>query len=111
MVFRSMPDDRVTAGRIAGRAFVGAYGIALAAAALALVVAFTTVATTRDRVLAVLFLLVAALQLFWIAPAILSHGAGWPGTFASLHAAGGSLHLLLAVLALALAWLLLDGTP
>ncbi len=109
-VFRDMPNDRVFAGRIAGRAFTAAYVIAAVAAALAVVVVLT-IRTRRailDRSIAFASLLVAGLQLGWIAPAIVAHGAGWPGSFASLHAAGGLLHVALAALALVLAWRLLD---
>ena len=109
-VFREMPDDRAFAGRIAGRAFTGAYGIAAVAAVFATVVVLT-IRTRRamlDRSIAAASLLVAGLQLGWIAPAIVAHGAGWPGSFASLHATGGLLHVALAALALVIAWRLLD---
>ncbi len=109
MLFDAMPNDRLLAGRIAGRAFESAYWIALAAAAIALAVTLLA-QSTRYRievVLGALMLIVAAAQLFWIAPAIASHGAGWPWSFASLHGAGGAMHLMLAIVALALAWLLL----
>ena len=108
MVFREVSEDRLTAGRIAGHAFVASYAIALAAALIATAVAFATGALRRDRVLAVVFLAVAVLQLSWVAPAIVHHGVGWPWNFASLHAVGGALHLAMAVLALGLAWLLLE---
>jgi hypothetical protein len=111
-VFREMPDDRMLAGRIAGRAFVGAYSITAVAAAIALLVALTVRVGTgaADRWIALTFLVAALLELFWIAPSIVQHGSGWPGSFASLHATGGALHLLLAVFALVLAWRLLkDG--
>ena len=109
-IFQELPADRLTAGRIAGRAFTGAYAIALFAALAAVAVVVTT-RSRRGRLdagLAGAMLSTALLQLFWIAPAILHHGQGWPGSFASLHAAGGGMHLLLAVLALILAWRLLD---
>jgi hypothetical protein len=109
-VFREMPDDRMLAGRIAGRAFVGAYSITATAAVLALLIA-TTLRGGRgmkDLWTAGALLIAALLELFWIAPAIVQHGVGWPGSFASLHATGGALHLLLAVLALTLAWRLLN---
>jgi hypothetical protein len=110
-VFADMPGDRLLAGRIAGRAFTGAYAIAGVAAVIAvLVVWFAPTSRPRaDRWLAGALLVAAALQLFWIAPAIGRHGVGWPGSFASLHAAGGAVHLVLAVVALILAWRLLDG--
>ena len=109
-VFQELPTDRLTAGRIAGRAFTGSYAIALVAAIAAIVVVVTTRSRrgALDAGLAGTMLSTALLQLFWIAPAILHHGQGWPGSFASLHAAGGGLHLLLAVLALILAWRLLE---
>ena len=108
MVLGEVSEDRLTAGRIAGHAFVASYAIALAAALIATAVAFATGALRRDRVLAVVFLAVAVLQLSWVAPAIVHHGVGWPWNFASLHAVGGALHLAMAVLALGLAWLLLE---
>jgi hypothetical protein len=111
MVFRDMPDDHLTAGRIAGRAFVGAYGVAAFVAVAAVVVAFVTRSSLVDRCLASAILVLAGLQLLWIAPAIVSHGSGWPGTFASLHAVGGAAHLLLAALALLLAWRFLGDVP
>lgn len=105
-VFKEMPTDRVLAGRIAGRSFTGAYAISTAAAVLALAVVW--LARSRrslvDRVLAVTLLVTALLELFWIAPAIARHGTGWPGSFASLHAVGGALHVGLAAIALTLAW-------
>ena len=110
-VFREMPEDRALAGRIAGRAFTGAYAIATAAAVLAVIVVLAA-RSTRGRIdewLAGGLLVAALLELFWIAPAILHRGAGWPGSFASLHAAGGGLHVVLAAIALVLAWRLLDG--
>lgn len=112
-VFRDMPEDRLLAGRIAGRAFTGAYAIASVAAVVAVVVVLTqrTRRAMLDRSLAVGLLLVAGLQSLWVAPAIVRHGAGWPGSFASLHAVGGTLHLALVVLSLFLAWCLLDETP
>ena len=111
MLFDAMPNDRVLAGRIAGRAFESAYWMALAAAFVASTVAWLTrsARATSEIGMAALMLLLAALQLFWIAPAIASHGAGWPWSFASLHGAGGAMHLLLAVIALALSWLLLES--
>ncbi len=111
MLFDAMPNDRSLAGRIAGRAFESAYWIALVAAVIALVVAWLA-RSMRSRIeiaLALLMLIAAAVQLFWIAPAITSHGAGWPWSFASLHGAGGAMHLMLAVVAPVLAWLLLAG--
>ena len=113
MLFEAMPTDRSLAGRIAGRAFESAYWIALIAALVAGMVASFARSTraNMERVLAAAMLFAAALQLFWIAPAIARHGAGWPWSFASLHGAGGVLHLTLAVLALALAWLLLASAP
>ena len=110
-VFEEMPGDRALAGRIAGRAFTGAYAIALVAAVIAVLVVWLprTVRSGIDRGLAAGLLLGAALELFWIAPAIVRHGVGWPGSFASLHATGGAVHLLLAVVALILAWRLLNG--
>ena len=108
-----MPNDRLLAGRIAGRAFESAYGIAFAAAVIALAVA-SLARSTRSRIeiaLGALMLLAAAAQLFWVAPAIASHGAGWPWSFASLHGAGGAMHLILAVIALVLAWLMLASRP
>ncbi len=107
MVFREMPNDRLDAGRIAGSAFVGAYATAAVASVVAIVVTVVTRAAIPQRLLAVALLVIAALELFVVAPAILAHGTGWPGSFASLHATGGGLHLLLVVLSLALAWRLL----
>ncbi len=110
MVFHDMPGDRALAGRIAGRAFMGAYGIAIAAAVIAVAVVVTTVSRRArlDASLAGASLAIAAMELFWIAPAIGARGVGWPGSFASLHAIGGGLHLLLSIGALILAWRLLD---
>jgi uncharacterized membrane protein required for colicin V production len=107
MVFREMPDDRLLAGRIAGRALVGAYATAAVASVVAIVVTVVTRAGILNRVAAFALLAIASLELFVIAPAILAHGTGWPGSFASLHATGGGLHLLLTVLSLVLAWRLL----
>jgi hypothetical protein len=112
-VFRDLPDDRLLAGRIAGRAFTAAYAIAAVAALVAVVVVLSrrTQRAKLDRAIAVGLLSIAALQSLWVAPAIVRHGAGWPGSFASLHATGGVLHLALVVLALLLSWRLLDETP
>ena len=109
-VFDDMPGDRMLAGRIAGRAFTGAYAIATMSAVIAFaVVWFLPARRLRvDRWLASGLLVAAIAELFWIAPAILRHGDGWPGSFASLHAFGGGLHVLLAVVSLGLAWRLLS---
>lgn len=113
ILFDAMPNDRALAGRIAGRAFESAYWIAFGAALVVLAVAwFARSRRARiEMVLAAVMLIAAALQLFWIAPAITSHGAGWPWSFASLHGAGGATHLMLAGVALVLAWLLLASRP
>jgi len=107
MLFDALP-DRQTAGRIAARGFEAAYIVALAAA---LVVCIASVLAAPRRApnfaLGAVMLVGAAVQLFWIAPSISRHGAGWPGSFVSLHATGGGLHVVLAVLALVLAWRLL----
>ncbi len=108
MVFREMPGDRMLAGRIAGRSFTGAYGIATVASLVAVLVTMTTRSGALDRSLAVAMAVASIVELAWIAPAIVMHGAGWPGSFASLHAFGGALHLLIATTALILAWRLLD---
>lgn len=111
LLFEAMPDDRALAGRIAGRAFESAYWIALAVAVAASAVVWVA-RSARARgecVLAMLMLIDAALLVFWIAPAIANHGAKWPWSFASLHGTGGAMHLLLAVVALALSWLLLTS--
>lgn len=110
-VFEEMPADRTLAGRIAGRAFTGAYAIALVAAVVAIVVVWLpkAAATPVDRAMATGLLAGATVELFWIAPAITRHGAGWPGSFASLHAVGGAVHVALAVASLVLAWRLLNG--
>ncbi len=107
-VFREMPGDRVLAGRIAGRSFTGAYGIATVAALVAVAVTLATRSGAIDRALAAAMAAFAIVELAWIAPAIVSHGAGWPGSFASLHAFGGGLHVAIAAIALLLAWRLLD---
>ena len=111
--FRDLPMDRTLAGQIAGRAFTGAYVIAVVAAvlAVAVVLAQRTRRTALDRAIAITLLLIAGLQTLWVAPAIMRHGAGWPGSFASLHASAGVLHLAMVVLALFLAWRLLDDLP
>lgn len=110
IVFRDLPGDALTAGRLAGRAFVGAYGIAVCASVFAVIVSFTSASRMLERSAACVALVLAALQLFWVAPAIVRHGSGWPWTFASLHAVGGTVHLVLVGLALALAWSFLgDG--
>ncbi len=103
-----MPGDRILAGRIAGRSFTGAYAIAAVASLVAVVVVFATRSRALDRVLALAMAAAALVELAWIAPAILAHGSGWPGSFASLHAAGGALHVAIAAIALILAWRLLD---
>ncbi len=109
-VFQEMPNDRLQAGRVAGRSFTGAYAIATVAAVAAVLVVLSTLSRRRllDGWCAFSLLITALLQLFWIAPAIMNHGVGWPGSFASLHAAGGALHVFMAALALILAWRLLD---
>lgn len=109
LLFDAMPDNRALAGRLAGRAFESAYWITLVAAIVASAVAWLagSMRARCERVLAALMLIDAALLVFWIAPAIANHGAGWPGSFASLHGAGGALHVLLAAVALVLSWLLL----
>ena len=108
-VFQEMP-DRLQAGRVAGRSFTGAYAITTFAAVVAVLVVLSTPSRRRllDTWCAFSLLVTALLQLFWIAPAIVNRGAGWPGSFASLHAAAGVLHLFMATLALILAWRLLD---
>ncbi len=107
LLFDAMPDDRARAGRIAARAFERAYLVAGLAAVGALGVALAA-ASSRKRLeigLAAAMAAAAALELGWIAPAIASRGVGWPWTFASLHRAGGALHVALGALALVLAWL------
>jgi hypothetical protein len=106
-VFRELPDDHLRAGRVAGHAFAGAYGITAVAAVIALAVAWGAPHPRIDRIASLALATVGAVQLFWITPAIESHGVGWPGTFASLHATGGALHVVLVLLALLLAWRLL----
>ena len=108
-VFADMPADRALAGRIAGRAFTGAYAITIVAALFAMTVVWLprTVRPRVDRWIASGLLAAASTELFWIAPSITRHGVGWPGSFASLHATGGALHVLMAVCALVLAWRLL----
>ena len=109
-VFREMPNDRALAGRIAGRAFTGAYWIALVAALLAVAVVLTH--ARRDAAPATRGSPARSCrwrcQVAWIAPAIARHGVGWPGSFASLHAVAGVLHVGLALFALLLAWRLLE---
>jgi hypothetical protein len=107
IVFRELPDDHLRAGRVAGHAFTGAYGITAVAAVLVLAITWAVPHPRFDRIASLALAAIGAVQLFWITPAIESHGVGWPGTFASLHATGGVLHLALAVLALLLAWRLL----
>jgi Domain of unknown function (DUF4149) len=109
MLFDALPGDRATAGRIAARGFEAAYVVALAAA-LVVCIACWLSATRRapNLALGAAMLVGACVQLFWVAPSISRRGAGWPGSFASLHATGGGLHLLLGVLALVLAWRLLS---
>ncbi len=113
MLFNAMPDERALAGRIAGRAFESAYWVAFGSALVALAVAWFVRSSRRpvEIVLGALMLIAAALQLFWIAPAISGHGAAWPWSFASLHGVAGAMHLVLAVTALMLAWLLLASRP
>ncbi len=108
-LFEALPHDRAMAGRIAGRGFEAAYAVTFAAALVAWI-AFLVVRVQRRANAAFAALLVAgsAIQLFWVAPAIARHGAGWPWSFASLHAVGGGIHLALAVVALVLAWRLLS---
>ena len=110
-VFHEMPGDRALAGRIAGRAFAGAYWIAVVAAVVAIVIVLTTRSrhAGSDAWLAGSLLSMGVLQLAWVAPAIARHGVGWPASFASLHATGGVLHMALATCALVLAWRLLDA--
>lgn len=108
MLFEALPGDRVTAGRIAARGFEAAYAVAFAAALVVCIACLLSAMRRRLNLgLGAAMLGAAAIQLFWIAPSITRRGAGWPGSFASLHAAGGGLHVLLAVLGLVLAWRLL----
>lgn len=113
MLFNAMPNEQALAGRIAGRAFESAYWIALGVSVVALAVAWfaRSPRASIEIVLGALMLIVASVQLFWVAPAIANHGSGWPWSFASLHGAGGAMHLILALAALALAWLLLANRP
>jgi MHS family alpha-ketoglutarate permease-like MFS transporter len=108
-LFRALPTDRALAGRLAGLGFEWAYAVTFAAS-LAVCCSFAVVRGRGpvDPSLATLLVAGSALQLFWVAPAIVRHGAGWPWSFGSLHAVGGLVHLALAVDALLLAWRLLS---
>jgi hypothetical protein len=91
LLFRGMPESPAAAGLLAADVFMASY-----------------VATSIPSLLGVLFapvgrpigfalLLVLVAQTFGIVPALREHGAGWPASFASLHATASVLHLVLAV--------------
>ena len=113
LLFDALPNDRALAGRIAGRAFESGYWIAFGAGVIALAAASFARSShaSFEIVFAALMPIAAAMQLFWIVPAIARHGAGWPWSFASLHGVGGAVHLMLAVVALTLAWSMLASRP
>ena len=114
-VFRDMPNDRALAGRIAGRAFTGAYWIAVVAAVLAVAVVLTTRSrrSAGDAWLAAGSLLsMGLLQLAWMAPRRRSRGTASAGRARRSRACtrwAGVLHVALALFALLLAWRLLDA--
>ncbi len=110
LVFEALPNDRALAGFVTGRAFESAYWFAAVASVVALVVAASARSTRAgvECALATVMALASALELGWLVPAIARHGSGWPWSFASLHRAGGATHLVLALLALGLAWMLVS---
>jgi hypothetical protein len=90
LLFRAM-DDPAGAGLLAANGFAATYWVGAVACLVGLLV------SKRSRVIAGVLLLVAALMLFWIVPTLRAHGAGWPGSFASLHASASLGHLLLCL--------------
>jgi hypothetical protein len=90
LLFRAMPDP-ASAGQLAANGFVASYWIAALACLIGIAL------SRRSRVLAAGLLLVQALMLFWIVPALRTHGAGWPGSFATLHGSASLGHLLLCL--------------
>ena len=100
LLFRAMPEPRL-AGQLAANGFEACYWAVAAACLVGLVV------SPRSRVSAALLLLIDALLLFWIVPALRAHGAGWPGSFASLHGSASLGHLLLGLGTVFWSWRLL----
>jgi hypothetical protein len=86
-----MPDNPAAAGQLAADVFMASYVVASVPSLFG--VLFAPVA--RPIGLALLLALVA--EAFGIVPALRNHGAGWPASFASLHATASLLHLGLAI--------------
>jgi hypothetical protein len=91
LLFRSMPDNPAAAGLLAADIFMASYVAASVPSFLG--VLFAPV----GRPIGFVLLLALLAQVFGIVPALRQHGAGWPATFASLHATASVLHLVLAV--------------
>lgn len=107
-IFRTLTDDRVRAGALAGALFVASYWVVLGAALVALA---SGLACTAPRRALVTFLLLGGLaEIFALAPLMGRHADGWFVSFALLHGAAGALHLLLALALLTLAWLALAAS-
>ena len=106
LLFRAMSDPS-SAGQLAANGFEASYWIAAGACLIGLLV------SRRSRVTAGVLLLIDALMLFWIVPALRAHGAGWPGSFASLHGSASLGHLLLCLGTAFWSWRLLsvDAAP
>ena len=102
LLFRAM-SDLSSAGQLAANGFVASYWVAGVACVLALLL------SQRSRVIAGGLLVVEALMLFWIVPALRAHGAGWPGSFSSLHGSASLGHLLLCAGTAFWSWQLLGA--
>ncbi len=96
--------DPAQAGRIAADGFYVSYLIALAICLVVLVF-------SGQRMLGAVGVAVAGLLLVWLVPALREHGAGWPFSFASLHASASLAHFVLALSTLGLSWRLLKPEP
>ena len=99
LLFKALPDP-ATAGQLAADGFYASYLIAL-------VVGMLLVVFTRERRFSGVAVGLAAVLTFWLAPALRSHGEGWPFPLGSLHVAASLVHVLLALCTLGLSWRLL----
>jgi hypothetical protein len=64
-----------------------------------------------SRLLAAGLIVVVGLLVLWIVPALRAHGAGWPGSFASLHGSASLCHLVLCLGSAVWAWRLSRAQP
>ncbi len=91
LLFRGLTDNPQLAGRLASDLFMASYLATTVPTLLGLLFA------PVGRVIGVVLVLALLLQAFAVVPALREHGAGWPGSFASLHATASLLHFVLAV--------------